>query len=93
MQRIRGAILDDLRAQDWVPRSVRSRAREVERALERLESRLQRSATDAEVAVELGISVAELRELVCPATAHQRDRAGRTHGRGSRRHVDRRDAA
>jgi RNA polymerase sigma factor FliA len=63
MQRIRGAILDELRAQDWVPRSVRSRAREVERALERLESRLQRSATDAEVAAELGITTAELREL------------------------------
>jgi RNA polymerase sigma factor for flagellar operon FliA len=63
MQRIRGAILDELRAQDWVPRSVRSRAREVERALERLETRLQRSASDAEVAAELGISVAELREL------------------------------
>ncbi len=63
MQRIRGAILDELRAQDWVPRSVRSRAREVERALERLESRLQRSATDAEVAAELGITVADLREL------------------------------
>lgn len=63
MQRIRGAILDELRAQDWVPRSVRSRAREVERALERLESRLQRSATDAEVAAELGITTVELREL------------------------------
>lgn len=63
MQRIRGAILDELRAQDWVPRSVRSRAREVERALERLETRLQRSASDAEVAAELRISVAELREL------------------------------
>ncbi|GGM39739.1 hypothetical protein GCM10012275_08270 [Longimycelium tulufanense] len=63
MQRIRGAILDDLRAQDWVPRSVRSRARDVERALERLEARLQRTATDAELAAELGISVAELREL------------------------------
>ncbi|HEV7827724.1 MAG TPA: FliA/WhiG family RNA polymerase sigma factor [Pseudonocardiaceae bacterium] len=63
MQRIRGAILDELRAQDWVPRSVRSRAREVERALERLETRLQRSASDAEVAAELGITVAELREL------------------------------
>lgn len=63
MQRIRGAILDELRAQDWVPRSVRSRARDVERALERLEGRLQRSATDAEVAVELGVSVADLREL------------------------------
>ncbi len=63
MQRIRGAILDELRAQDWVPRSVRSRAREVERALERVESRLQRSPTDAEGAAELGITVAELRGL------------------------------
>lgn len=63
MQRIRGAILDDLRAQDWVPRSVRSRAREVERALERLEARLLRTASDAEVAEELGLSVADLRDL------------------------------
>jgi RNA polymerase sigma factor FliA len=63
MQRIRGAILDELRAQDWVPRSVRTRAREVERALERLESRLQRSASDAEVAAELGIAVSDLRDL------------------------------
>lgn len=63
MQRIRGAILDDLRAQDWVPRSVRSRAREVERAMERLESRLNRTASDAEVADELGITVEDLRDL------------------------------
>jgi len=63
MQRIRGAILDDLRSQDWVPRSVRSRAREVERALERLEARLQRTATDPEVAAELGLTVADLRDL------------------------------
>jgi len=63
MQRIRGAILDDLRAQDWVPRSVRSRAREVERALERLEARLLRTASDAEVADELGLSVSDLRDL------------------------------
>ncbi|SDM94528.1 FliA/WhiG family RNA polymerase sigma factor [Allokutzneria albata] len=63
MQRIRGAILDDLRAQDWVPRSVRSRARDVERAIERLEARLQRSATDAELSEELGITVSDLRDL------------------------------
>ncbi|MEV4643887.1 RNA polymerase sigma factor WhiG [Saccharopolyspora sp. NPDC049426] len=63
MQRIRGAILDDLRAQDWVPRSVRSRARDVERALERLEAKLQRTATDAELAQELELSLEELREL------------------------------
>lgn len=63
MQRIRGAILDDLRAQDWVPRSVRSRARDVERALERLEAKLQRTATDAELADELELSTDDLREL------------------------------
>ncbi|WP_228046349.1 RNA polymerase sigma factor WhiG [Saccharopolyspora montiporae] len=63
MQRIRGAILDDLRAQDWVPRSVRSRARDVERALERLEAKLQRTATDVELADELELSVEDLREL------------------------------
>src|SRR5215211_5386745 len=63
MQRIRGTILDDLRAQDWAPRSVRRRAREVERAMERLEAQLHRSASDAEIAEELDITVEELREL------------------------------
>ena len=63
MQRIRGAILDDLRAQDWVPRVVRTRAREVERALELLGARLNRTPTDGELAVELDITVEDLREL------------------------------
>jgi RNA polymerase sigma factor FliA len=63
MQRIRGAILDDLRAQDWVPRSVRGRAREVERALERLGAQLRRTPTDAELADELGLSLQELRDV------------------------------
>ncbi|MFD5829932.1 FliA/WhiG family RNA polymerase sigma factor [Lentzea sp. NPDC060358] len=63
MQRIRGAILDDLRSQDWVPRSVRSRARDVERALERLGAKLQRTPTDRELAAELKIGLSELREL------------------------------
>lgn len=63
MQRIRGAILDELRSQDWVPRSVRGRARDVERALERLGNQLQRTPTDAEIATELQIAVAELRDL------------------------------
>jgi RNA polymerase sigma factor FliA len=64
IQRIRGAILDDLRAQDWVPRSVRSRAREFEHTMERLEAKLHRSASDAEVAGALGITVGQLRELL-----------------------------
>lgn len=62
-QRIRGAILDELRAQDWVPRSVRSRVRELERVQERLEGRLLRAATDRELAGELGVPVHELRGL------------------------------
>jgi len=63
MQRVRGAILDDLRAQDWVPRSVRSKARAVQAALGRLESTLHRSPTDAEVAAEADLSPAELQSL------------------------------
>ncbi|HYH28940.1 MAG TPA: FliA/WhiG family RNA polymerase sigma factor [Pseudonocardia sp.] len=61
--RIRGAILDELRAQDWVPRTVRGRIRELERAQERLEARLLRAPTDADLAGELGVGVRELRTL------------------------------
>ncbi len=60
--RIRGAIIDGLRDLDWVPRSARARAREIERANSRLEARLQRAPKDEEVAKELGISVEEFHE-------------------------------
>ena len=63
ISRIRGAIIDELRAIDWVPRSVRSKAREVERAYSRLESTLHRAPTDAEVAAEIGISVEDLHQI------------------------------
>lgn len=62
-QRIRGAILDELRAQDWVPRTVRGRMRELERAQERLEGKLRRAATDREVATEMGLPLRDLRGL------------------------------
>ncbi|HLH65439.1 MAG TPA: RNA polymerase sigma factor WhiG [Solirubrobacteraceae bacterium] len=62
--RIRGAIIDELRTLDWVPRSVRARAREFERVNTRLEARLQRAPTDEEMAAELGISVEELQETL-----------------------------
>src|SRR4051812_19172657 len=55
--RIRGAIVNELRSLDWVPRSVRARAREIERANSRLEHRLQRAPTDEEMAAELGITM------------------------------------
>ena len=60
VSRIRGSVLDELRAQDWAPRSVRSRAREIARAVERLEGREQRSCSDAELADELGMDTGEL---------------------------------
>jgi RNA polymerase sigma factor for flagellar operon FliA len=55
--RIKGAIIDELRSLDWVPRSVRQRAREIERANAKLEHRLHRAPNDEEMAAELGITV------------------------------------
>jgi RNA polymerase sigma factor for flagellar operon FliA len=64
INRIRGAIIDELRAIDWIPRSVRFKAREVERALGELESRLLRPPSDAELAAELGVSLDDLQETL-----------------------------
>lgn len=63
INRIKGAIIDELRAIDWVPRSVRFKAREVEKALGKLESELHRAPTDQEVAKVMDISVADLRSI------------------------------
>jgi RNA polymerase sigma factor for flagellar operon FliA len=60
--RIKGAIIDELRAMDWVPRSVRSRARDIERAIGELEAKLGRAPTDEEIAKTLGVSEDELEE-------------------------------
>ena len=62
--RIRGAIYDELRSIDWVPRSVRQKAKELERIIGKLENRLGRSAKDEEIAKELGITVKDLRTLI-----------------------------
>ena len=62
--RIRGAILDELRSQDWFPRSLRRKAKQVELAYATLEVRLGRPATDEEIARELGIPVGELDGLL-----------------------------
>jgi RNA polymerase sigma factor FliA len=58
--RIRGAMIDELRALDWIPRSVRQKARNVERAYATLEARLRRTPSEGEVAAEMGIPVDEL---------------------------------
>ena len=61
--RIRGAIIDDLRSLDWVPRSVRSQARKVEEALSKLQDKLGRTPTDEEVAEEMEVTVRKLRSI------------------------------
>jgi RNA polymerase sigma factor for flagellar operon FliA len=60
--RIRGAIIDELRTLDWVPRSVRARAREIERVNMKLEARYQRAPTDEEMAAELQMSVEDFHD-------------------------------
>jgi RNA polymerase sigma factor FliA len=63
ISRIKGAIIDELRAIDWIPRSVRYKAREVEKAYAALEGRLHRTPTEAEVAAELGIALEDLHTI------------------------------
>lgn len=67
--RIRGAILDSLRALDWVPRSVRSRSRQIQDAITALEHEHGRAPTDEEIAAELGIEVAELEKWLSDVAA------------------------
>jgi RNA polymerase sigma factor FliA len=62
--RIKGAIIDELRAMDWVPRSVRFKQREIEKALTDLESMLKRQPTEKELAERLGMSLSELHEVI-----------------------------
>ncbi len=62
--RIKGAIIDELRSLDWVPRSVRSRAREIEKANSKLEHKLQRAPSDEEMAFELEMTVEDFQEAL-----------------------------
>ncbi|MFA9478669.1 FliA/WhiG family RNA polymerase sigma factor [Phycisphaerales bacterium AB-hyl4] len=61
--RIRGAILDELRSMDWVPRLVRSRSSQVDQARKRLEMRMGRKATDDEIAKEMGLNQDEFAKI------------------------------
>ena len=62
--RIKGSIIDELRSIDWIPRSVRSKAREVEKALTTLEVKLRRTPTEEELAAELDMGIKELRQVL-----------------------------
>jgi RNA polymerase sigma factor for flagellar operon FliA len=64
MARIKGSIIDELRSIDWVPRSVRAKARNVERAISKLEHELRRAPDDREIAAELGVSEDEFASMM-----------------------------
>src|SRR5215208_3621608 len=64
ISRIKGSIIDELRSLDWVPRSVRSRAREIERAMLDLENKLRRPPTDPEIAAAIGITEEEFQDAL-----------------------------
>ncbi len=66
--KIRGAILDELRALDWVPRSVRQKSRDLQKTFAKLENDLGRAPYDDEVCEELGISLSEYEELLAEVT-------------------------
>jgi RNA polymerase sigma factor for flagellar operon FliA len=63
ISRIRGAIIDELRAIDWIPRSVRYKAREVEKAYASLEAELHRTPSESEVAEQMGIALGDLHQI------------------------------
>jgi RNA polymerase sigma factor FliA len=62
--RIKGAIIDELRAMDWVPRSVRFKARQIEKAYSDLESIMKRAPSEKEVAARLGVTLKELHDVI-----------------------------
>ncbi|MFN0302507.1 MAG: RNA polymerase sigma factor FliA [Burkholderiales bacterium] len=70
-QRIRGAMLDELRASDWLPRSLRKSQREIERTISKLEQRLKRPPLETEIAKEIGVPLHEYQTMLQDARCHQ----------------------
>ncbi|MFO0153244.1 MAG: sigma-70 family RNA polymerase sigma factor, partial [Burkholderiales bacterium] len=70
-QRIKGAMLDELRAADWLPRSIRKNQRTIESAISKLQQKLKRAPTEAEIAIEMGISIAEYHDMLTEARGLQ----------------------
>lgn len=70
-QRIRGAMLDELRANDWLPRSVRKNQRTLESAITKLEQRLKRAPAESEIAAELGVALPQYQTMLQEARGYQ----------------------
>lgn len=71
MQRIRGAMLDELRSNDWMPRGMRQNMRKVEDAIRTLQQRLGRPPNESEVAKQLNLSVKAYQDLLFDGAGHQ----------------------
>jgi RNA polymerase sigma factor FliA len=71
MQRIRGAMIDELRSSDWLPRSLRQNMRKIENAMHILEQRLGRAASESEVAAQLKMPLASYQEMLGDSSGHQ----------------------
>ena len=83
-QRVRGAMLDELRRNDWAPRTVRRTQRNLDRAISALEQRLGRAPAEREIANELWVSLAEYREMLVEARGGQVISADELHGEENR---------
>ena len=70
-QRIRGAMLDELRDADWAPRSVRKQARDIERAIHQLQQSLGQSPSEQQIAETMGVPLAEYQQMLSEAHGHQ----------------------
>lgn len=70
-QRIRGAMIDELRANDWLPRGLRQSMRKIEDAIHKLEHELGRSPSESEVAEKLKISIEEYQDMLSDGAGHQ----------------------
>jgi RNA polymerase sigma factor for flagellar operon FliA len=71
VQRIRGAMLDELRGSDWLPRSIRQNMRKIESAMTALQQRLGRQPSETEIAEELKVSLADYHEMLGDGGGHQ----------------------
>lgn len=71
VQRIRGAMLDELRSADWLPRSIRKNMRDVESAIRQLEQQLGRPPTESEVAKNLELSITDYYDMLGDCSGHQ----------------------
>ncbi|MFV0265314.1 MAG: RNA polymerase sigma factor FliA [Kluyvera sp.] len=71
VQRVRWALIDELRERDWVPRRVRSNAREISAVIQRLEQRLGRAAMEQEVADEMGVALEEYQQMLADTNTSQ----------------------